>query len=316
MKWHKNPSIKSTGLVVLAVAASQVIQVLLFIVISSLIQELQTPNQAFVRIMPLLPTVIASFAGGFFLGRIKPESKDRILWLVAALINAVIPISLQLIIVPESVYSLMELSVWLSFAGNSVLWLTGGFAGALSSQKKSDSNFDLALVRWTAAITALVVLLFAFTWGSFIFSRGYRLARSVELDLPPFVEEKHQPFFQPGIANIRHFQTTLKPGDTAIQDYYLQSMKADGWTNVSDRFQSWPVQEWQFREEHFNTEQIEYVIAGAHWKDISGKVAVSMVLQGIRLDETVDWNDTDWVIHGIILSRPYSEPAQGGETTE
>jgi hypothetical protein len=308
VKWYKTPITESIGLVILALAASQVLQIILFITLSAIIQEMKTPLSPFVDVMPVVPSIIATLAGGFFLGRVRARKSDRVLWATAALVNALIPLILQVVIMPKSIVSLAQLSVWISFAGNVVLWFAGCVVGVVSTQKKPDSGFDKALIQWTAGITALVVLLFAFTWGSMVFSKGYRRASNIELNIPPDAEEIQRAFFEPGIANSKRFRVNVSAGDTSIQGFYLALMEDRGWIDVTERFQSWPVREWQFRAERINDRDVEYVVSGGHWRDIAGDVAISLVLQGMKVDESADWNDTDWIIQGVVLSRPYREP--------
>lgn len=307
MVWYRDSRIQTSALAVLAVIASQVLQIILYLVTAMILQESSGMNPMMSSLITLLPAILATLAGGAFIGRLRPEN-SAYCWLVTAFIAGFLPIGLQLVIDSSPRVWLTDSSVWMSAAGSILLWIIGCFMGRLSHIRNPDPGFNRNLVRWTGGITAMVVLLYLFTWGSMVFSKSYRLAKTVDLQLPPDVEESPPSFLEPGIARSRHFSVLLPSGDTRIQEFYLDTMMSRGWSDITRQFQSWPVEEWQFRTDTQRDRIHEYALAGGHWLDLSGKVAVSLILQAEKVDENKTWEETDWRVRGLILSRPYSEP--------
>lgn len=307
MAWYRHPKLQSAGLVILALLATQILQIILFLIVSAGFRKISAPQPWSTNLLSLLPAVCAILAGGVFLGRLRPDNA-LFLWSSSAVANGIIPIGIQIILYPGTIGDLAGPILWATIAGNIVLWFVGCILGALSNRKKPDPSLDRSLVQWTGGISGAVILLYGLTWGSMVFSEGYRLAKTVRLPLPDGVEEIEPSGFEPGIARARRFKTEVAAGDTGIQDFYISRMSEDGWTDISGMFQNWPVTEWRFHTETFGNQPVEYAVSGGHWQDISGKVAVTLVLQSQKADDTQDWNDTDWIVHGIILSRPFTEP--------
>jgi hypothetical protein len=307
MVWYRQRRFQSAGLVILALLATQILQIILFLIVSAGFRKISSFQSLSTNLISLLPVVFAIMAGGAFLGRLRPDNA-LFLYSFSAVANGFIPVGIQMVLYTGSIGDLTGPLLWATIAGNIVLWFAGCFLGALSNRKKPDPALDRSLVQWTGGISGAVLLLYGLTWGSMVFSEGYRLAKTVRLPLPDGVEEIEHAGFEPGIARARRFKTDVTAGDTGIQEFYINRMSEDGWTDITDMFQSWPVTEWRFHTETIGTETVEYAVSGGHWQDISGKVTVTLVLQSQKTDDTQHWDDTDWIVHGIILSRPFTEP--------
>jgi len=309
VKWYREPRLITAGIVILAIGAAQTIQMILFVLFSTLLTKTTGIPDNVMSLLAMLPTILSVVAGGAFLGRLRYKD-EYILWGVSALVAGIFPIALQLIMYPESTEWLQNPSIWISSAGGLLLWVAGCWLGALSWRLKPNAQFDNTLLRWTAGIVGVVILLYGITWGSIVFSKGYRLAKQVKLMIPSGVEEVDASYREPGVAQMRRFSKIIDPGDKSIQEFYLETMKREGWTDVTGTFQDWEAGQWVPRKETWNDREMEYMLAGAHWQDFSGKVLVTMVLQAIKLSPQADWQNSDWQVQGIILSRPYVEPAQ------
>jgi len=301
MYWYRDVRIQTAGITLLALLAAQVLQIVLFVIVSTIHGEISQLDPRIMSLLTLLPAILGILAGGAFLGRLRPDN-TRVLWTLSAIVAALFPLVVQAIIVPGAFDWLAEVTVWISAAGSGILWFVGCYLGGLSYRKKPDPVFDRSLLRWTGGILAALFLLYSVTWGSMVFSKGYRMAKSVDLLVPPDVEEINLAYLEPGIAKSRHFKTVIPSGDTHIQEFYAAVMSNDGWIDVTDVFQEWPLKEWRTRQEIVNNLPVEYVLSGGHWQDLSGKVAVTMVLQGQKVQESLSWDETDWLVYGIILS--------------
>ncbi len=308
MVWYRDRKLRTVALTGLAILASQILQIIFYFLIAALFREATNLTDQVAALISLLPAILATLGGGAFLGRLRPDGLPSS-WIISSVITGTIPLILQAMIQAGSWEWLGVPSVWMAAVGTSLLWMIGCFLGRASQRAKPDSALDKAMIRWTGGITAAVILLYGVTWGSMVFSKGYRLAKTVQLAIPPDVEELNPSMMEPGVARSRHFTTVISSGDTRIQDYYIDLMKNQGWTDVTHMFQTWPVREWQFRNEDHQDKVVNYVLAGGHWQDISGKIMVTLILQGQKIEEPLPWEETEWRIHGMILSRPFGEPA-------
>lgn len=315
MVWYKNPWLVTSGIAVLALAAAQTVQIILFVALSTLMQQAGTSGTGWANGAVMVPAIVSALAGGAFLGRLRPLEHIR-LWILTAVISGILPVLLQVVTYPESMEWLKSASVWLSMLGSALLWLAGCWFGSITQRRHPDSRLDRQLLQWTGGAVGIVVLLYAMTWGSIIFSKGYRMAKQVTLSLPPDVEEIDVPYREPGVAASRGFKANIPAGSTEIQAYYLQHMETTRWTDVSRQFQNWEPGNWQIRRETWDDETIEYRLDGAHWLDVSGKVAVTLILQAVRADSAADWQTGLWEVQGLILSRPYAEPRTSPEENE
>ena len=307
MPWYKNSKLQSVGLVILALLATQILQVILFLIFSIGSRNIPSSQGWLISLLTVLPVIAAVVAGGAFLGRLRPIDAMP-LWSASAVANGLIPIVIQAALYPDTLAGLGSLVQWTTVIGNILFWFVGCVLGSFSQQKTPNSAFDRSLVQWTAGISSAIALLYGLTWGSIVFSEGYRLAKTVELPLPDGVEEIKIRVFEPGIAKARRFKTIVGSGNTDIQDYFSAKMTQDGWTDITELFQSWPIAEWRFETEIVDDRSIDYAVSGGHWQDLSGKVAVTLALQSEKVDITKGWDETDWSVSGIVLSRPHSEP--------
>ncbi len=307
MSWYKHPKLQAVGLVILSLLAVQILQVILFLIISVASQNISSSQGWFLNFLAILPVLISLLAGGAFLGRLRPFNALA-LWSVSAVVNALIPVGIQVLLYPETLVTLGSLVQWTTIVGNILFWFVGCVLGSISQRKAPNSTFDRGLVQWTAGITGAIIFLYGLTWGSLVFSKGYRLAKAVELPLPEGVEEVQIRGFDPGIAQAKRFKTTIASSSTVLQEYFGSKMAQNDWTDITELFQSWPLMEWRFHSETVNNQAVDYAISGGHWQDLSGKVVATLVLQCEKVDVTKDWEETDWDVNGIILSRPYTEP--------
>lgn len=305
--WYRHPKIQTTGLVILALFSAQILQVILFLFVSIVSQNMSPSQGWLLNLLSILPVILSLLAGGAFLGRLRPDNAMT-LWSVSAVANSLVPIGMQALLFPDTFTVPGGLVQWTTIVGNILFWFVGCVLGSLSHRKTPNPTFDRSLIQWTAGITGAVIMLYGLTLGSLIFSKGYRMAKAVELPLPDDVEEIKIKGFEPGIARARRFRTTIASGDTSLQDFFCVEMAQKGWTDITEHFQSWPITEWHFQTEVQNNQSLEYAVSGGYWQDVSGKVVVTMVLQGEKVDVTKGWEDTDWNVIGIILSRPFTEP--------
>ena len=307
MTGFRNEKIQAVALGILAVAASQVLQIILYLFLATLLREATDPGPDISQLLSLLPAILATLGGGLFLGRLRHDS-SRGYWMVTAVAAALFPVLIQLLIYPDVSVWLGSGSVWLSVAGSAIIWYIGCLLGRMTLSRHPDPVLDKHLLRWTAGITGAVIVLYLATWSSMVLSEGYRAAKSVELPIPPGVEEVRSSIFEPGVAASRHFTATIPAGDTHLQQFYIDHLSEPAWVDVSSDFQEWVPGEWHFTRETRDDQQKEYALAGGHWRTDDSRAAVSLIMQARKSDEQKAWEDTDWKIQGMILSRPYSKP--------
>lgn len=304
--WYRHPSLITFGLAALAIGIGQVLQLLLYSMLATGLSSAKNIPVNIQGLLALIPPVLATLAAGAFLGRLRPDNWR--LWSGTALVVSLIPVLLQLMILTGDYSWLAGSALWFTVFGTLALWLTGCWLGSISSQRYPDPVLDKKLIMWSGGIVGLVLIMFGAVWGSVHLSKGYQLAKKVTLKTPPFVEIIDQKFSEPGVAKSQRFKAVLPAGDSSVQAFYLEIMENDRWINVTDKFQDWPAGQWQYRKETYGDQLMESQIAGAHWQDMSGNVAVTLVLQALKTNPLDGWTEGEWEIQGVILSRGYSEP--------
>ncbi|HPQ39105.1 MAG TPA: hypothetical protein PLV45_01920, partial [bacterium] len=69
MTWYKHPGWRTAGIAILALAAAQTVQVILFVAISAALQSSGSQASGWLNAAVMLPAVVSALAGGAFLGR-------------------------------------------------------------------------------------------------------------------------------------------------------------------------------------------------------------------------------------------------------
>jgi hypothetical protein len=306
MNWS-NKYWKLVGIPILAVAASQTIYGILFIASLALLQNMSSPVSG--STVLILTGVVSVLAGGLFLGRLLGK-KHHLIWFVTGVVAAFWPWVSQWLMNGLPSDNLLSYDILVTLSATICLWYLTAFAGYLTLIKYPKSDFDHHLLKWVGIAVAIIISLNIFSWASIRFSKGYRMARKVVFDLPLNVEETTDQINDPWIASYRRFTTVIVPHDTSLFDFYSTQFVSPQYENVSSKFNISDPGSWQHIEEQIRDEQLDYYTLSSRWVDLSGQILVTLLLQAQRIDETQDWNTSNWEVQGLIYSRPYADPPQ------
>jgi hypothetical protein len=300
----RNDALKAIGVSILAILGAQVLQGMLFWGLSILMQE-HVPS--YVEYLILLPSILSILGGGFFQGRLI-EQRNPAIWLITGFLNSAWPFFYQISFTSNPWSWAGTPLAWVSIIAGTLIWIVGVMGARISQQRKPSAQFDKNLLRITGIVVGALFLLNIVSWSMINFSESFQLAKKVDLPLPPNTSEIKSDSPDPRIAAFHRFEATMPAGDESIFKFYQDAFQASGFHDVSAKFQDSSPLAWSMTKEPLNKEEIEVQSESAHWQDQSGKVLVSLYMQAEKANPAQPWQDGEWLVKGIILSRSYSEP--------
>jgi len=264
------------------------------------------PEQ-YAMLVVLMPGILAIFSGGLIQGRLLPKTLFMH-WAVSGLVNACIPVFFQVMYAQDKWFWITDVNSLLTIASGTAIWSLGAWTGQFSEQRRPSANFDSLLFKFLCGAAAILVALYLFTWASVHFSQAYKIAKTIDLHLPPDVQELDMNILGSGVFTGRRFTTVENANELRIYEFYREDYEGRGFEDVSSKFQSWEKGKWVTRTEEINGEKIEYQVLSTHWKEPLGKVLISLLLQAEKTKMETAWDKTQWNIIGLIITRTYMEP--------
>ncbi|MBN1354939.1 hypothetical protein JXA40_01580 [bacterium] len=291
---------------VVAIAAAQTLYGILFFAAAALLQNRSISIGAETILFGI--GLVSMLAAAMFLGRVLEERLHWI-WIMTGLAASIWPWISQAISGRADPAQLMHLGTWATVGASSAFWYLGAWAGQLTHLKYPSEHFDTQVFRWVGIVVAVLIGLNIVSWGSIRFSKTYRMAKSIEMELPEGVAEKKEPIGDPWIGSYRRFETVIAAGDTALYDFYARRYQPPQFADITEKFNSGKPGEWEHIQERVRDEDLDYRFLSARWLDLSGKIMVTLLLHAERMDPSQAWDQDQWMVEGIIYSRPYVEPS-------
>jgi len=297
----------------LAIITAQILHGILFYISMAMFLK-NSPGEAD-ELLVLIPGLVAVLGGGFFQGRLLPESSMAVR-LSTGFLNSFVPVVFHLLFSADPFSWVTDVKTLVSIAGGVLIWIAGTYLGQISCDRNPSPGFDRMLRNISTGAVAVLLVLYGFTWISLRFSVPYKMAQEIELPLPEDTLEIKDGFMSPEILSGKRFEWTGPAGDEYVYSFFKDFYEARGYQDVSSIFQELEPGVWEYRKEAAGTEEFEFQMAGAHWKDLSGKVLISMLLHGERVDASMDWETGSWKMMGMIFTRGFAQPDELGTNRE
>jgi hypothetical protein len=294
------------SLIIVSIIATQMMHSLILVITATFLES--SRNIQLPPFLYLLIAIVSVTAGGMFLGRVA-NTKSHILWLTAATLNAAIPVIFQIFYSMTSLTWLSDSVFWMNLSGNLVLYYIGAFAGFLTQDKYPSVDVDRKLFKYIGLAMLLLLSLNIVSWSAIHFNKDFRLAKKIDIPLPPETQEIQSTIPDPWIAVFRRFEATISAGDQSIYLFYKNNFTAPSFEDVTHIFSDQEPGVWTHFQEQVADQKLDYQSATARWRDLSGKVLISMILHAEKTEVEKEWDETPWKLTGVIYSRPYAEPA-------
>ncbi len=294
-----------TAIFLSAILASQMLHSLFILIAGVAFQS--TGNYQYSTIVYLLSSITAVLLGGAYLGRLIPHRYVGI-WLLSGVLNAISPVIIQSFMSGFSREWFMHIEFWFNALGSILIWYLGALAGYFSRSKYPSGSVDEKLFKIVGISVVALILINYVSWAAIHFSNSYRLAREISVPLPPEATETPAEPPDPWIAQFRRFEMTVPPFDKSVMEWYGSQFKSPEFEDVTEKFDAHEFGKWVHIQRQIEDQNLDYYLATARWRDLSGKVMVTVFLQADKENPDREWSDTDWKITGVAYSRPYSEP--------
>ncbi len=303
--FYQTRSVKNVGISILSILSAQILHGILFFGLLYALRDVAGEKKP--EVLLLIPNVIAFLGGGFLIGRLL-FTESPVIWVIAGFLNAGLPVFYQIFFMNDPWNWLGDPMSWMSWIGGTAIWIVGAWIGKISQEKRPKPEFDGMLFKVTAGIVGFMIVINTASWASIHFSQWYRIAKDIELPLPPNAQELDSDTMDPRIALGRRFEMRVPADDRSIYAFYADYFKSPTYTDVSRIFQSNPPGEWEHRHDQIRDDVLDYQFASAHWRDLTGDVLISLFIQADRVDPTQEWEVSEWKITGIVMTGKYVEP--------